>query len=287
MIPFITTDWLHVSAIKSSVFDLYPHSQILPSSFSFPTSLIHTFGNFQSNFIDWPFFPHHTADMKFLATVNTFGLMFLALATEVLGSMCYSFPSDKVILTLVLKAASVIQRDQSIAAYRTDAILKVLETASELFAVQVVGALTSRGQLESLCQSFPSSSSRLQSQGYDTALIKKIFCAAAGGETIPSLNETKALTAEISTEIWIIQAIGAVQGKSGVKKLCDLINVSAASAIGLQGDLVKKDICAAATVADKVASSGQPAQVTLTAPLVNSIAPVSQVVLPFVPANAA
>lgn len=189
-------------------------------------------------------------------------------------------------MTFMLKAISV-QRDTTIAAYRPDAIQSVLETASELFAIQIVGSATSLDQLKVLCEAFPSSSSRLQAGHYDISLIQKIICAAAGGKVIPSLDEITALTVEVSSEIWIIQAIGAVQGKSGVKKLCELINVSAASAVGLQGDLVKKDVCAAAAVAEKVAKSCQPAQVTLTAPLVNSLAPVSTVVLPFVPTKAA
>lgn len=190
-------------------------------------------------------------------------------------------------MTFVLKAVSVIQRDTTIAAYRPDAFQSVLETASELLAIQILGAATSLDQLKVLCDVFPASSSRLQAGHYDINLIQKIICAAAGGKAIPSLQEITALTVEVSSEIWIIQAIGAVQGKSGVKKLCDLINVSAASAIGLQGDLVKKDVCAAAAVAEEVVNSGQPAQVTLTAPLVNSLAPVSTVVLPFIPTEAA
>lgn len=225
--------------------------------------------------------------MKFLAIVETVGLMFLALATNVMGGMLHNLSTDKSTLIFEPKAASLAQRDTTIAAYRPDAIQGVLETASELFAVQIVGAATSLDQLKFLCHVFPLTSSRLQAGSYDTALIQKILCAAADAKALPSLDEIVALTAEISTEIWIIQAIGAVQGESGVKKLCDLINVSAASAVGLQGDLVKKTVCDAAAVADKVASSGQPAEATLTAPLVNSIAPVSTVVLPFVPTTAA
>lgn len=224
--------------------------------------------------------------MKVLATVETIGLMFLALATNVMSSMCHKLPINKPGLTFELKAGSGIQRDTTIAAYRPDAIQSVLETASQLFAVQIVGAATSLDQLKLHCDVFASSSARLQSSGYDTALIQKIICTAAGRKTIPSLDEIIALTAELSTEIWIIQAIGAVQGKSGVKNLCNMINISAASAIGLQGDLVKKDVCAAAAVAEKVASSGQPAQVTLTAPIEDSLAPMTKIVLPLVPTKA-
>lgn len=95
------------------------------------------------------------------------------------------------------------------------------------------------------------------------------------------MDQIRQLTIEISTFIWIVQAIGAVQGH--VQNLCDIINVAGASAIALQGNLVKKDICAAAAVANKVGSSSKPAALTLTVPTVASIAPVSRIVLPFVP----
>lgn len=117
--------------------------------------------------------------------------------------------------------------------------------------------------------------------------MQKIICDAAAGTKIPDLSEITAITIELSSEIWIIQAIGAVQGKSGVKTLCGLINIAAAQAIGLEGDFVKQKVCGAATVAEKVASADQPGQYTITADLVDSIAPVSTVALPFVPTKVA
>ncbi len=80
-----------------------------------------------------------------------------------------------------------------------------------------------------------------------------------------------------------MQAIGAVQGN--VKKLCDIIDPKAASAIGLIGDQVKKDVCAAADVASKVAKNGGTTPVTLTVPQVATIAPLSELTLPFVPVS--
>lgn len=227
--------------------------------------------------------------MKLLATVETIGLMFLGLATNVVSGLCHNLSIDKPMLTFELIAGSFIHRNSTnttIAAYRPDAIQSVLETASELFAIQIVGAATSLDQLKLQCEVFSSSSARLQSSGYDTALIQKIICTAAGGIAIPSLDEIVTLIAVLSSEIWIIQAIGAVQSKSGVKKLCDMINVSSAFAIGLQGNLVKEDVCAAAAVVDKVAKSGQPAQVTLIADIDDPLAPVTKIVLPLVPTQA-
>ena len=150
--------------------------------------------------------------------------------------------------------------------------------------MQVVGAATKHHELEFLCQNFiRNSASRLAPLGYKLDLIGKIFCADVAGDKLPPLGLVQALTRELSTEIWIVQAIGAVTGRDGVQKLCELINVEAADAIGLQGDLVKKDVCAAAAVANQVSKSSKPASVTLKAPLVVPIAPVSELVLPFVP----
>lgn len=183
----------------------------------------------------------------------------------------------------MLKATSGINRGKTIAAYGPGAIQSVLDSSSQLFAIQVVGAATSIDQLKYLCRVFPSFSSRLKSADFNAALIQKTICNASSGKAIPSPDEIKTFTAEISTEIWIIQAIGAVESEWGVKKLSQLINGSAASRIGLVGSLAKKDVCAAADVTHKVSRSHQPAQFNLTTLLENSFAPVSKVVLPFVP----
>ncbi|MCJ1468753.1 hypothetical protein MMC07_007383 [Pseudocyphellaria aurata] len=217
--------------------------------------------------------------MKFPAHVGTVGLMSLAFMTSVMGS--YK------IADVGAQAAPIVQRDTTIAAYEPDTIERVLATASELLAAQIVGAADSILTLQTVCQFFPVFTSRLNSQGYDTALMQQIICDSAAGTDVPSLSEVQAVTIELSSEIWIIQAIGAVQGKSGVKKLCNLINNAAASAIGLAGDFVKQNVCGAATVAEQVASADQPEQYTITDPIVNTIAPVSTVVLPFTPTTIA
>lgn len=67
-----------------------------------------------------------------------------------------------------------------------------------------------------------------------------------------------------------------------MKMLCDIIDPKAASAIGLIGDQVKKDVCAAADIASKVAKNGGTTPVTLTVPQVATIAPLSELTLPFV-----
>lgn len=192
-------------------------------------------------------------------------------------------PIEKPTLTFELKATTVIHRNITIAAYHPDAIQNVLNSASGLFAIQVVGAATSLDQLKYLCQVFPSMASRMQSGNYNTALIQKIICTAAGGNNIPSIDQIKNLTVELSTRIWTIQAIGAVEGSSGVKKLYQLINPRAASAIGLLGNVVKKDMRTAATVAGKVAHFCKPAQANLTIVPQSYFAPAFNMVLPFIP----
>ena len=175
-----------------------------------------------------------------------------------------------------------------VATYGADAIQSVLTLATELIALQAVGAAINLSELSFLCQNFiPNGSTRLQAQGYDVNLIKTQLCAGAAGTTLPPLDQISTLTAQISSAIWIVQAIGAVTGQGGVQNLCNLINVAAANAIGLQGDLVKKNVCAAAVVANQVSSTNKPASFTLKLPVVVAIAPVAQVVLPFVPVAAA
>lgn len=66
-----------------------------------------------------------------------------------------------------------------------------------------------------------------------------------------------------------------------VDLLCRIIDPAAASAIGLLGNLVKTDVCAAAAVANAVKKSGGTKAVTLTAPQVTDIAPLGKLTLEF------
>lgn len=150
---------------------------------------------------------------------------------------------------------------------------------SELVSVQAVGAATTQAQLRYLCNNF--SFDRLGAQFYNVTLVKQIICAGSKPDVLTLLPLIRTLTTQISTDIWIAQAIGAVEGN--VQKLCDIINPVAASKIGLLGDLVKKDVCNAAAVANKVAKQGGTTAVTLTAPVATDIAPLSKVELFFAP----
>ncbi|MCJ1430083.1 hypothetical protein MMC29_007998 [Sticta canariensis] len=221
--------------------------------------------------------------MKFVAAFETIGLMFLALAPNVVGGWYPDFQLTSHLITYELKATPVTHRNVTIAGCHPDAIHNVLDSASGLLAVQVVGAATSLDQLKYLCQIFPTISSRLQSGEYNITLIQKIVCTAAGGKAIPSMDEIKALTAALSTKIWTIQAIGAVEGRSGLKKLFKLINPRAASAVGLVSGLVKKDVHTAAAVAGKVAHFAKPAHANLTTIPPTDFTPTFESVLSFIP----
>lgn len=144
--------------------------------------------------------------------------------------------------------------------------------------MQVVGAATSQSELDYLCKTF--NYSRLGAQFYNITLMKQIICEGSKPPALTFLPLIRNLTSLISSEIWTVQAIGAVQGN--VKMLCDIIDPKAASAIGLIGDQVKKDVCAAADIASKVAKNGGTTPVTLTVPQVATIAPLSELTLPFV-----
>lgn len=165
------------------------------------------------------------------------------------------------------------------AGYINGTIENVAQLVSELVSVQAVGAATTQAQLRYLCKNF--SFDRLNAQFYNVTLIKQIICAGSKPDVLTFLPLIRTLTTQVSTDIWIVQAIGAVEGN--VQKLCDIIDPVAASKIGLLGDLVKKDVCNAAAVASKVAKQGGTTAVTITAPVVTDIAPLSALELFFAP----
>ena len=163
------------------------------------------------------------------------------------------------------------------AGYIPGTIETVAQLVSELVSVQIVGAATDQSQLRFLCNSFDFS--RLQNQFYNTTLMHNIICAGSQPASLTPLPLIRSLTSNVSTEIWIVQAIGAVEGN--VDKLCQIINVNAATAIGLTGNLVKKTVCAAAKAAKLADRKGTTQPVTLTAPAVANIAPLSKLTLDF------
>ena len=163
------------------------------------------------------------------------------------------------------------------AGYIPGTIETVAQIVSELVSIQIVGAATDQSQLRFLCNSFDFS--RLQNQFYNTTLMRNIICAGSKPATLTPLPEIRNLTTLASTEIWIVQGIGAVGGN--VNKLCDIIDPKSATAIGLLGDLVKTDVCAAAK-AERIADRKNKQQaVTLTNPIVANIAPLSELTLNF------
>lgn len=176
--------------------------------------------------------------------------------------------------SVAVRSLELLKRE---AGYVPGTIETVAQLVSELVSVQIVGAATDQSQLRFLCNSFDFS--RLQNQFYNTTLMHNIICAGSQPATLTPLPLIRSLTSNVSTEIWIVQAIGAVQGN--VDTLCQIINVNASTAIGLTGSLVKKTVCAAAKAAKEADRKGTTQPVTLTAPAVANIAPLSEITLDF------
>ncbi|KAL8904773.1 MAG: hypothetical protein Q9171_006934 [Xanthocarpia ochracea] len=119
----------------------------------------------------------------------------------------------------------------------------ILNLASDLLAVQIVGTQSTPAEIAELCSEFDFS--RLLASGYNVTTIQNVFCQAANRTgTIPSLTEIQQLTVEYSSWIWIYQAVGALNNDLGLlKQLCESINVASAFSVGQNGTLVKTTIC--------------------------------------------
>ncbi|KAI4233640.1 MAG: hypothetical protein LQ352_008231 [Teloschistes flavicans] len=135
-----------------------------------------------------------------------------------------------------------------VAAQAGPTIANILNLSSELLAIQFVGAQTRPGALSGECAYFEGG--QLQAEGYNTTAIKNIICQADhvfSTDNLPSIEQTRNLTIQYSSWIWIFQAIGDLQNdKNRLKKLCSLIDVPSAYAIGQNGTLVKNVICSVA-----------------------------------------
>ncbi|MCJ1230898.1 hypothetical protein MMC12_007572 [Toensbergia leucococca] len=122
------------------------------------------------------------------------------------------------------------------------ALQLVINLASKLLAIQVAGAATSNSQLNTLCQQLDYS--RIAQLGYNTTLGFDIICNAASQTALAPISALSAEITQLSTEIWIVQALGVTQGN--LTALCNIINISQASQVALNGTEVKAKICATA-----------------------------------------
>ncbi|KAL8777262.1 MAG: hypothetical protein Q9213_007933 [Squamulea squamosa] len=120
---------------------------------------------------------------------------------------------------------------------------EILNLASDLLAIQIVGAQTTPAGIDELCDEFDLS--RLQASGYNITTIKTVFCQVASRTaTIASLTEVQRLTVEYSSWIWIFQAVGALGNDQVLlQQLCKSINVASSFSVGQNGTLVKNTIC--------------------------------------------
>ncbi|KAL8928621.1 MAG: hypothetical protein Q9172_000836 [Xanthocarpia lactea] len=128
----------------------------------------------------------------------------------------------------------------------------ILNLASDLFAVQLAGTKSQLQQLTELCVKFDPT--RLQAQGYNISAIHNIFCEAGwatflngGGYNVIPSSYTRDTAINLSSYIWIFQAVGALKNNKGrLKQLCELIDVESSFNVGHNGTLVKISICDAA-----------------------------------------
>ncbi|KAL8873853.1 MAG: hypothetical protein Q9174_000733 [Haloplaca sp. 1 TL-2023] len=125
----------------------------------------------------------------------------------------------------------------------------VINLATNLFGVQLVGAYSRQQQLDALCFNFDPT--RLNAQGYNITLLHNIFCEAGaatqvgGGDPfVPNTPYIQNLTRFFSTYIWIFQAFGAMNNDpTRLQVLCELITPEFSFKSGLDFDLVKLRIC--------------------------------------------
>ncbi|KAI4232619.1 MAG: hypothetical protein LQ349_004892 [Xanthoria aureola] len=131
-------------------------------------------------------------------------------------------------------------------------IQDILNLASDLFAIQLVGAQSRLDQLTNLCVNFDPTP--LISQGYNFTLIHNIFCEAGWATfltgpayTVPSNAYIQSLTTTFSSYIWIFQAVGALANDPRrLSQLCRLIDPPSSAAVGQNATLVKDTVCKAA-----------------------------------------
>ncbi|KAL8699469.1 MAG: hypothetical protein Q9201_005996 [Fulgogasparrea decipioides] len=144
-----------------------------------------------------------------------------------------------------IDSSTSVSTDTKQAASDVPTIADILNLSSDVLAIQLVGAQVNSYAFLTLCPYFDFT--RLQASGYNVTAIRSIFCQASDvffAKDLPSLDEVRDLTVDYSSYIWIFQAVGALKNdKNRIQKLCDLIDVPSASAIGQNGDLVKKTIC--------------------------------------------
>lgn len=121
----------------------------------------------------------------------------------------------------------------------------ILNLATDVFAVQLVGTQTTEQGIQSLCNE--TDLSRLREEGYNTTALKEIFCDTASNPANRPLPSIAGITSNVinySSWIWIFQAVGALKGdKHRLNLLCHLIDVESAFSVGQNGTLVKNQIC--------------------------------------------
>ncbi|KAL8833288.1 MAG: hypothetical protein Q9170_004347 [Blastenia crenularia] len=130
--------------------------------------------------------------------------------------------------------------------------------ATDLFAVQLIGAQVNYPGINYLCSNF--NTSRLQAEGYNVTTLHDVFCQASNTQNHGiTLDEIRQFTQLYSSYIWIFQAVGALKGDAHrLNILCHLIDIPGADSVGQFGGLVKENICDLARDGGSLPLTGPP-----------------------------
>ncbi|KAI9707429.1 MAG: hypothetical protein M1836_000390 [Candelina mexicana] len=120
---------------------------------------------------------------------------------------------------------------------------KIIDIASNLLANEVIGVFSSQHQARFFCNVVPVD--KLNAEGLSGGLIKQDICDA-GNQPLLTPSQYQQKTIELSTDIFITQAIASVVGKENHQTLCNILDPAQLAMAGLDAGKVKQQVCAAA-----------------------------------------
>lgn len=124
------------------------------------------------------------------------------------------------------------------------AYFNVINYATQILAVEVVGSVPTNADLDFLCNKFNLTDMTII--GLNATLFHEIVCENDKEPLVPPpASAVHAQLTTLSSDLWVQQALGAMAGNLTV--LCNIFNVDQANSIGLAGSSVRSTICSAAT----------------------------------------
>ncbi|KAI9812593.1 MAG: hypothetical protein M1827_004582 [Pycnora praestabilis] len=121
-------------------------------------------------------------------------------------------------------------------------LLEIVTLASDLFAAELVGALSTQNETEWLCKSFPVFETAIVAELLNTTAIQNYVCASANKPLPTGAASNKAII-ELSTLIFIAQIQGLVIGAANLKTFCGIFDFSLAAELGFDAGLLQAAIC--------------------------------------------